>query len=158
LLKAMKATGKPLMISTGMSTMDEIHRAVEALGTDNLMIAHSTSAYPCPLPELNLSMVQTLQHTFPGLPIGYSGHETGLATTLAAVVLGADFVERHFTLDRAMWGSDQAASVEPTGMRRLVKDIRNFELAAGDGVKCVYESELGALKKLRRIRSTLQVD
>ncbi|MEO1516728.1 MAG: N-acetylneuraminate synthase family protein [Bacteroidota bacterium] len=153
LLLKMKATGKPLMISTGMSTMEEIQSAVQALGQENLMIAHSTSAYPCPLNELNLQMIKSLKTLFPQTPIGYSGHETGLATTVAAVVLGADFIERHFTLDRAMWGSDQAASVEPTGMRRLVKDIRNIETALGDGVKKVYESELGALKKLRRVSS-----
>ncbi|MBK9336691.1 MAG: N-acetylneuraminate synthase family protein [Lewinellaceae bacterium] len=151
LLAKMKGTGKPLMISTGMSTMSEIDRAVEQLGGGNLLIAHSTSAYPCPLHELNLRMLHTLRLWFPGIPVGYSGHETGLATTVAAVALGACFVERHFTLDRAMWGSDQAASVEPTGMTRLVKDIRAVEEALGDGVKQVYESELAPRKKLRRV-------
>ncbi len=151
LLKKMKGTGKPLMISTGMSTMSEIDHAVEQLGGGNLLIAHSTSAYPCPLHELNLRMLHTLRLWFPGIPVGYSGHETGLATTVAAVALGACFVERHFTLDRAMWGSDQAASVEPTGMARLVKDIRAVEEALGDGVKQVYESELAPRKKLRRV-------
>jgi N-acetylneuraminate synthase len=153
LLRAMKATGKPLMLSTGMSTMHEIFDAAEALGLDNVLIAHSTSAYPCPLHELNLRMLHTLREWFPNTPIGYSGHETGLATTVAAVAMGACFVERHFTLDRAMWGSDQAASVEPTGMKRLVKDIRAVEEAFGNGVKQVYESEMGALKKLRRTHS-----
>lgn len=153
LLKKMKDTGKPLMISTGMSTMDEILEAVAVLGKDNLLIAHSTSAYPCPLEQLNLKMIHTLHNVFGGVPIGYSGHETGLGTTVAAVTLGASFIERHFTLDRAMWGSDQAASVEPTGMRRLVKDIRNVEVALGDGLKRVYETELKALKKLRRVKS-----
>ena len=126
--------------------------AVDVIGTDNLLIAHSTSSYPCPVGELNLQMIATLKELFPGLPVGYSGHETGLATTVAAVALGACFVERHFTLDRAMWGSDQAASVEPTGMHRLVKDIRAVEEALGDGVKRVYESEMSALKKLRRVQ------
>ncbi len=153
LLMKVKETGKPLMISTGMSTLQEILDTVEIIGTDNLLIAHSTSAYPCPLNELNLRMIRTLQDLFPNTPIGYSGHETGLATTVAAVALGACFVERHFTLDRAMWGSDQAASVEPTGMHRLVKDIRAVEEALGDGVKRVYESEMGSRKKLRRMRS-----
>jgi N-acetylneuraminate synthase len=151
LLEKMKGTGKPLMISTGMSTMSEIDHAVEQLGGGNLLIAHSTSAYPCPLHELNLRMLHTLRLWFPGIPVGYSGHETGLATTVAAVALGACFVERHFTLDRAMWGSDQAASVEPTGMTRLVKDIRAVEEALGNGVKQVYESELAPRKKLRRV-------
>lgn len=151
LLKKMQNTGKPLMLSTGMSTQAEIEAATTVLGTENLLIAHSTSAYPCALTELNLSMIRTLKTRFPEVPIGYSGHETGLATTVAAVALGACFVERHFTLDRAMWGSDQAASVEPTGMHRLVKDIQAVELALGDGLKKVYDSELGARKKLRRV-------
>ncbi len=154
LLRKMKATGKPLIISTGMSTMEEIKAAVHALGTYQLLIAHSTSAYPCPLEELNLKMILTLRQQFPGVPIGYSGHETGLATTTAATSLGASFIERHFTLDRAMWGSDQSASIEPTGMRRLVKDIRAIEKAMGDGRKQVYASEMGAMKKLRRVGRT----
>ena len=151
LIQKVKATQKPYILSTGMSTMDEIEAAVNKFGIDNLLIAHATSAYPCPPQELNLKMIDTLAALYPETPIGYSGHETGLATTLAAVVMGACFVERHFTLDRAMWGSDQAASVEPQGMHRLVKDIRDIELAMGDGIKKVYESELGAKKRLRRI-------
>jgi N-acetylneuraminate synthase len=133
--------------------MDEIRDAVEKFGTDNLMIAHSTSAYPCQPQELNLRMVETLREMYPDTPVGYSGHETGLATTVAAVALGASFVERHFTLDRAMWGSDHAASVEPQGMQKLVRDIRDVELALGDGIKRVYESEMGAMKRLRRAHS-----
>jgi len=150
LIAKVKKTGKPYILSTGMSTMDEIRDAIERFGTDNLMVAHSTSAYPCPPHELNLRMVETLMDMYPDTPIGYSGHETGLATTVAAVALGACFVERHFTLDRAMWGSDHAASVEPQGMQRLVRDIRDVELALGDGIKRVYDSELGAMKRLRR--------
>lgn len=151
LLKAMRSTGRPIIISTGMSTMEEIDRAVEVLGTENLLIAHATSTYPCPPHELNLRMIETLKGRFPEVPIGYSGHETGLATTWAAVAMGATFIERHITLDRAMWGSDQAASVEPGGLERLVKDIRDIELSMGDGVKRVYESELGPRAKLRRV-------
>jgi N-acetylneuraminate synthase len=158
LLRHMKNTGKPLMISTGMSQMKEIFAVVEAVGLDNLLIAHATSAYPCPLNELNLRMIHTLSDIFPHTPIGYSGHETGLATTIAAVAMGASFVERHFTLDRAMWGSDQAASVEPTGMHRLVKDIRAVEEALGDGVKRVYDSELGALSKLRMVKTEPELE
>lgn len=149
LLLKMKNTGRPLIISTGMSTFEEIDQAVQLLGTDNLLIAHSTSSYPCPPEELNLRMINTLQDRFP-VPVGYSGHEVGLQTTLAAVTLGASFVERHITLDRAMWGSDQAASVEPGGVMRLVRDIRVIERALGDGVKRVYDSELKARQKLRR--------
>ena len=151
LLKAMKATGRPLIISTGMSTMEEIDAAVAAIGTDNLLIAHSTSAYPCPVESLNLRMLDTLKARFPACPIGYSGHETGLAPTWAAVTLGATFVERHVTLDRAMWGSDQAASVEIGGLIRLVSNIRDIERSLGDGVKRVYPSELAQRAKLRRV-------
>jgi len=151
LLKSMKATGKPLIISTGMSTLDEITNAIEVLGEENLLIAHSTSAYPCPVDELNLRMIQTLKQMYPNIPIGYSGHETGLTTTVVAVALGATFVERHFTLDRAMWGTDHPASMEPVGMQRLVRDIRDTEKALGDGVKIVYDSEKESIKKLRRI-------
>jgi N-acetylneuraminate synthase len=150
LLKKMKATNKPIVLSTGMSTMEEVEEAVKILGTENLMIAQSTSTYPCVLNELNLKVIQTYKEKFPGVPIGYSGHETGLAPTLAAVALGATFVERHITLDRAMWGTDQAASVEIVGMSRLVKDIRDIEKALGDGIKRVYESELKNIQKLRR--------
>jgi N-acetylneuraminate synthase len=149
LLRRMKATGKPLIISTGMSTMEEIEDAARAVGLTDLLIAHSTSTYPCPPEELNLRMVRTLMRKFPFSVIGYSGHEPGLAPTLAAVALGACFIERHVTLDRAMWGSDQAASVEVTGLERLVRDIRTLEAAMGDGVKRVYAGELSARKKLR---------
>lgn len=151
LLKRKKATGKPLIISTGMSNQHQIDEAVNNIGEDNLMIAHSTSSYPCPPSELNLAMITTLAQKFSNCPIGYSGHETGLATTYAARAMGACFVERHFTLDRAMWGSDHAASVEIGGMRRLVQDIRDIDLAIGDGIKKVYESEIGPMKKLRRV-------
>jgi len=152
LLKKMKSTGRPLMISTGMSTWEEILVAVNYIGTDDLMVAHSTSAYPCNVEELNLRMIHTLKKEFPEVPVGYSGHETGLAPTLAAVSLGATFIERHITLDRAMWGSDQAASVEGQGLASLVRNIRDIEAALGDGVKRVYESELAPMKKLRRVR------
>lgn len=155
LLRTIKATGKPLMISTGMSTLDEIESAVEAIGKDNLMIAHSTSTYPCPPEELNLRMIQTLQEMYPTTPIGYSGHETGLSPTWAAVALGARFVERHITLDRAMWGTDQAASVEVVGFQRLVANVRDIEVSLGDGVKKLYDSELAARKKLRRVSEAI---
>ena len=155
LLNKKRSTGKTLILSTGMSTFEEIKEAVKSIGSENLLLAHSTSSYPCKLEELNLNMIQTLKKTFPEIPIGYSGHETGLAPTLAAVTLGATFVERHITLDRAMWGTDQAASVEPGGFKKLVESIRDIEKSLGDGVKKVYESEMGQRKKLRRIRSNL---
>ncbi|HEX9014138.1 MAG TPA: N-acetylneuraminate synthase family protein [Anaerolineaceae bacterium] len=151
LLRHLRRTGRPLILSTGMSTMDEICTAVGAIGTDNLMITHATSTYPCDPDELNLKMIQTLRDTFP-CPIGYSGHEVGLIPSVVAVALGACLVERHITLDRALWGSDQAASVEPGGFERLVKYIRVTEQGLGDGVKQVYSSELSSLKKLRRVK------
>ncbi|MCL6098275.1 MAG: N-acetylneuraminate synthase family protein [Bacteroidetes bacterium] len=158
LLKAIRKTGKPVILSTGMSTMEEVEEAVGLLGKENLLIAQSTSAYPCQLEELNLRVIQTYKEKFPEVPIGYSGHETGLATTLAAVVLGATFVERHITLDRAMWGTDQAASVEVQGMIKLVKDIRDIEKSLGDGKKKVYESEQSSLIKLRRAKKEIPAE
>lgn len=151
LLLKIRKTGRPIILSTGMSTAEQIKDAVQVVGLENLLITHSTSAYPCDPNELNLKMVQTLRDVYP-CPIGYSGHEVGLVTSVVAVAMGACLVERHFTLDRAMWGSDQAASVEPGGFRKLVKYIRVTEQALGDGVKKVYDSELSSLKKLRRVQ------
>jgi N-acetylneuraminate synthase len=149
LLAALRATGRPVIMSTGMSTSEEIATAVGALDRDNLLLAHATSTYPCKPEELNLRMIHTLAEQY-DVPVGYSGHETGLATTVAAVAMGACLVERHITLDRSMWGTDQAASVEVGGLNRLVRDIRAVEIAMGDGVKRVYESELPSRSKLRR--------
>lgn len=157
LLNKIKKTGKPIMLSTGMSSFDEVVDAVATVGTNNLLLAQSTSTYPCKLEELNLNVIRTYKEKFPHVPIGYSGHETGLAPTLAAVALGASFVERHITLDRAMWGTDQAASVEIVGLQRLVKDIRDIEKALGDGIKKVYESEYGNIAKLRRVKNYSKV-
>ena len=150
LLKHARETGRPVILSTGMSTMDEIKAAVDVLGQDGLIITHATSTYPCSPDELNLKMIHSLQKEF-SCPIGYSGHEVGLIPTVTAVALGACLVERHITLDRAMWGSDQAASVEPAGFERLVKYIRVTEESLGDGVKRVYESEQPSRQKLRRV-------
>jgi N-acetylneuraminate synthase len=152
LLKHVRKTGKPMIISTGMSTMDQIRKAVKVIGEENLIIMHCTSTYPCEPEELNLKMIETLRHEFPINPIGYSGHEVGLVPSAVAVALGACAVERHITLDRAMWGSDQAASVEPGGFERLVKYIRVAEASVGDGVKKVYDSEKASMKKLRRVK------
>jgi N-acetylneuraminate synthase len=151
LLAAVRDTGKPVILSTGMSTLDEIDRAVEALGTERLVIMHATSSYPMPPEEANLLMIPALKERFPGVPIGYSGHERGLQISLAAVALGAVAVERHITLDRAMWGSDQAASLEPQGLDHLVRDIRIIGEALGDGVKRVYPGEEAPKAKLRRV-------
>ena len=151
LIHKTRTTGKPLILSSGMSTMKQIHKGVEVAGLEDLVLMHCTSTYPCEPEELNLKMVETLRREFPTLPIGYSGHEVGLVPSAVAIALGACMVERHLTLDRAMWGSDQAASVEPGGFERLVKYIRVTEAALGDGVKKVYDSEKGSLKKLRRV-------
>jgi N-acetylneuraminate synthase len=156
LLRRLRATGRTVILSTGMSTPRQIRHAVEVLGSDTIVLCHATSTYPAKPGELNLRMIHTLQSDFPNVPIGYSGHETGLQTTVAAVALGAVFVERHITLDRAMWGSDQAASVEPPGLQRLVRDIRTVSESLGDGVKQVYPGELAAMKKLRRVPGTLE--
>jgi len=149
LLTKIAATKVPLILSTGMSTMDEIESAVALISKTNFGLAHATSTYPCQPTELNLRMIRTLESKFK-VPVGYSGHETGLATTIAAVALGATFIERHITLDRSMWGTDHSASVEPTGLDRLVRDIRNTEAALGNGIKCVFDSELPVKARLRR--------
>ena len=148
LLAHFRKTGRPIILSTGMSTMKQIKSAVKLLSTKNLILAHCTSTYPCPPEELNLRMIQTLGKTF-DCPIGYSGHEVGLPTSVAAAAIGACYIERHITLDRAMWGSDQAASVEPAGFARLVKYIRAVETALGDGIKKVYDSEYPVMRRLR---------
>lgn len=150
LLSKLKTTGRPLILSTGMSTMAQIHKSVDLIGMDNLILCHTTSTYPCEPTEINLRMIETLRKEFT-CPIGYSGHEVGLIPSVVAVGLGACLVERHITLDRAMWGSDQAASVEPGGFERLVKYIRVTEQALGDGIKQVYESEIPSMRKLRRV-------
>jgi N-acetylneuraminate synthase len=150
LLQRMKDTGKPVILSTGMSTLEQIDRAVEVLGTDRLVILHATSTYPLPPEEANLLMIPALKARY-GVPVGYSGHEPGLQISLAAVAMGAVAVERHITLDRAMWGSDHAASLEPHGLMSLVRDIRIINTAMGDGVKRVFPGELAPLSKLRRV-------
>lgn len=150
LLRHHRQYGKPIILSTGMSSLAQIDHAVEVLGTKDLLLLHCNSTYPAKQEELNLRCIMTLKERYQ-VPIGYSGHEVGLATTVAAANLGACMVERHITLDRAMWGSDQAASVEPHGLARLVRDIRACELAMGDGVKKVYDSERPVMKKLRRV-------
>ena len=143
--------GRPMILSTGMSSKEQIAHAMSLLDRDRLLVAHCTSTYPAKIEELNLRMISTLRAEYDG-PVGYSGHEVGLQTTCAAVVLGANFVERHITLDRSSWGSDQAASVEPWGMMRLVRDIRAIEKALGDGVKRVYDSEIPLIERLRKVR------
>lgn len=150
LLRHHRRFGKPIILSTGMSTLAQVDHAVEVLGKRDLVVMHCTSTYPSKPEELNIRAIPVFATRY-GVPIGYSGHETGLSTSLAAVVAGACSLERHITLDRAMWGSDQAASVEPHGFSRLVRDVRVVEKAMGDGVKRLYDSEVPVMKKLRRV-------
>jgi N-acetylneuraminate synthase len=151
LLAALRDTGKPVILSTGMSTIAQIDTAIEILGTDRLVLMHATSTYPMEPDEANLRMIPALRDRYPGVPVGYSGHERGLQISLAAVALGAVALERHITLDRTMWGSDHAASLEPAGLQHLVRDIRVIESALGDGVKRVFPGELAPMAKLRRV-------
>lgn len=150
LLRHTRAVGKPIILSTGMSTIEQVDRAVDVLGKKDLVILHACSTYPAYYEELNLKVIDVLRDRY-GVPVGYSGHETGLPSSVAAATLGACIVERHITLDRSMWGSDHAASLEPNGITRLVRDIRLIEKSMGDGVKRVLEREQPIIKKLRRV-------
>lgn len=148
LIKALARTGKPLIVSTGMSTIEEIDQAMDLLSGSPVVLLHTTSTYPCPPEESNLRTIETLRERY-NVPIGYSGHEKGLQVSLGAVAIGAVAVERHITLDRTMWGSDHAASVEPGGLQHLVRDIRVLETAMGDGVKRVFPGEEEPRRRLR---------
>lgn len=154
LLGYMASKGRPVILSTGMSTEAEIGEAVDILYVADLYLAHCTSTYPCPSEQINLRVLLDLiaqEISEAGVLIGYSGHEEGIVPTLGAVALGARFVERHITLDKSMWGSDQAASLEPQQLKELVVGIREMEAALGDGIKRVYDSELPQMRKLRRV-------
>lgn len=149
LLRYTKSKGKPILLSTGMSTMDEIRHAVEILGKDNLIIYHCTSTYPSNAEETNLKAIETLKKEF-NCPVGYSGHERGITPSVLAVALGACSVERHITTDRTNWGSDQAASLEKTGLSHMIRDIRQVPALLGNGIKVVYDREIPIKEKLRR--------
>ena len=138
-----------IIVSTGMCTMDEVIEIVEYLYDANPIIMACTSTYPSPKEELNLATVRTYKDLWPDLDIGWSGHEVGLATTVATVAMGATFIERHITLDRSRKGTDHAASVEPNGFRRLIDDARAVDAAMGDGVKRVMPGERAPMLKLR---------
>jgi len=151
LLKRIRETGRPVILSTGMSSLEEIDHAVEILSGTELMLMQTTSNYPCMDREINLAVIDTLRDRYK-LPIGYSGHEVGVAPSVMAVVgFDACAVERHVTLDRSMWGSDQAASLEWRGMERLVRDIRLWPIVRGLSEKRVQEAELPVKQRLRRI-------
>ncbi len=151
LLKYTKSKGKPILISTGMSTMEQIEHAVDILGEDNLIIYHCTSTYPSDSFEMNLKVIPEFKKRF-NCPIGYSGHERGISPSVIAVVLGANSVERHITTDRTNWGSDQAASLETSGLYHMVRDIRQVPEILGDGIKVVYPREIPIIEKLRRVK------
>ena len=138
-----------IIVSTGMCTMKEVEGIVEYLYDENPVIMACTSTYPSPKEELNLRTVRTYKDRWPELDIGWSGHEVGLATTVATVAMGATFIERHITLDRSRKGTDHAASVEPNGFRRLIEDIRAVDAAMGDGIKRVMPGERAPMLKLR---------
>jgi N-acetylneuraminate synthase len=150
LLAYTRARGKPIILSTGMSTIEQVDQAVKVLGRKDLVLLHTCSAYPSNYGELNLRVIPAMRERY-GVPVGYSGHETGIPSSAATIALGSCMIERHVTLDRAMWGSDQAASLEPNGVGRLVRDIRLIETALGDGVKRVEPREVPVMEKLRRV-------
>lgn len=150
LLRHHRNYGRPIVLSTGMSNLEQIDHAIEVLGTKDLILLHTNSSYPSLVDELNLRVMHSLRERY-DVPVGYSGHEVGLAPSLGAAAIGACMIERHITLDRSMWGNDQAASIEPQGFLRLVKDIRALESAMGDGCKRVYPSEIPVMNKLRRV-------
>jgi N-acetylneuraminate synthase len=150
LLRHTRRKGKPIILSTGMSTLEQIDHAVDLLGKDDLILLHTCSTYPSQYTELNLRVIPLLRERY-GVPVGYSGHETGLPSSVAAAAIGACVVERHITTDRSLWGSDHAASLEPNGINRLVRDIRLVETSMGDGVKRVVPSEIPIMQKLRRV-------
>lgn len=151
LIKYTKSKGKPILLSTGMSTMEQIRHAVSLIGEDNLILYHCTSTYPSNTNEMNLRVIETFRKEF-SCPIGYSGHERGVTPSILAVALGANSVERHITVDRTNWGSDQAASLEMAGLYHMVRDIRQTPELLGDGIKRVYQRELPIIDKLRRVK------
>ncbi len=152
LLKAMGKTGKPIILSTGMSSLNQVRQAVELIGHDQIVILHCVSTYPAKNSDLNLSVINTLKTEF-SLPVGYSGHEVGvLPSVLAVSTYGARMIERHITLDRSMWGSDQSASLESTGAKKLISYINESYEVIGSPEKKIYDFEIGNLEKLRRVK------
>ena len=148
LLKTIAKTNKPIIISTGMSNQQEIDRAINHFDKSKIAILHTVSSYPCDNNEIDLNVMIKFKTKY-NTVVGYSGHEKGLQISTAAVALGAKVLERHITLDRTMWGTDQAASIEPKGLRELVRDVRIIENCLGNGEKKLLESEITIRKKLR---------
>jgi N-acetylneuraminate synthase len=151
-LEACKQTDKDIIISTGMSTIDMIDKAVDVIGKDRIYcIMHCTSTYPSKPEELNLKCIPTFKERYPFTKIGFSNHNPGIIYIPIAIALGAEMIEYHITLDRAMYGSDQAASIEPEGAYKIGKYSKGVDVAMGDGVKVIYESEKPIIAKLRRV-------
>jgi len=154
LLLHTKSKGHPIILATGMSTLDEIDSAVELLGAENTIVMQCTATYPSDNADLNLTVIPQYKERYRTLS-GYSGHERGIAPSFLAAVMGASVVERHITLDRTMWGSDHAASLEPQGLKKLIRDIKGIPAMLGDGQKIVYEAEKPIIEKLRRKKTVL---
>jgi N-acetylneuraminate synthase len=153
LLKRVRATGKPVFLSTGMSTLQQVRKAISHLDVSNLILMHTVSTYPAKLENLNLTWISELQTNFPEVPVGYSGHEVGVLPSVVAVAkYGAVCLERHVTLDRSLWGTDQSASLEPAGMERVARYIREIPLVCGQGKKHMLPDEVPIAEKLRRVR------
>ena len=150
LLEKIKKTGKPVIISTGMSTEEEIDNAIKIFNQKNIAILACTSTYPTDDSEINLNKIKTLKKKYPKIPIGYSGHERDIFPSLIAVALGACIIERHITISKDIWGSDQWASLEPKELKELVTGIKRVKTIMGDGKITVYDSEQPIKKKLRR--------
>lgn len=149
MLETIRDFGKPVILATGMSTEEEIDKAVDVLSGTDLVILHCNSSYPAVNEELNLQYIKVLKEKYPDAVIGYSGHELGISASLVAAVLGAKVIEKHITLDRAMWGTDQGASIDFSGLRRIIRDLKTIPVWLGDGVKKVYDSEVKVKEKLR---------
>jgi sialic acid synthase len=152
LLKRIAQAKKPMILSTGGGTVDDVRRALEAINPINKQVAvlQCTAAYPCDFSELNLRVIETLREEFPDNVIGLSDHDNGIAMSVAAYVLGARIIEKHFTLNRANRGTDHAFSLEPIGLRKMVRDLKRTRLALGDGVKRQYPSETKPLAKMSK--------
>ena len=143
---------KPTFLSTGLSTLEQVDHALDILyiaGCHDVTIMHCVGTYPCPESDLNLRMIPVLAERYPKYKIGYSGHEASVSPSVIAAALGAVAIERHITLDRAMYGSDQAASLEPKGFQTMVEQIRKLPVVMGDGMKRITEGEAVVAKKLR---------
>lgn len=147
-------SGVPIIMSTGMSTEEEINTCAKWLRESNSqkVMMHCTSTYPSKFSEINLAYIQKIGQNYPDFTVGFSGHHKGIAIDVAAAALGARVIERHFSLDRSQKGSDHSASLEPPGLAKMVRDIRAFEIALGDGVKRIYDGELAMRGKLRRLQ------